>query len=84
MSAVRSSSASVRLILTFGGLERRRMKPTDGRQGKRPAFGAAYVVGWIGLFGDIGNMPCWRSARFIQPNQGPERRRTASRPGFRP
>jgi len=70
-----------------GGLcvrDSRHRNPTNGRQGKRPAFGAAYVVGWIGNFVHVRDMPCWRSARFVQANQRPERRRTTTRPGFPP
>jgi hypothetical protein len=84
MSVILSLSASVRPILTISGSEGRQMESSHGRQGKRPAFGAAYVVGWIGQFTDIGDMPCWRFLRFVQANQCPERRRTAARPGFRP
>ena len=56
--------------------------PTNGRQGKRPAFAAAYVVGWIGQFADITDLPCWRFQRFVQRNQRSKRHRTAGRPGF--
>jgi hypothetical protein len=59
------------------------MKPTNGRQGKRPAFGAAYVVGWIGQFIDITGMPCWRFRRFRQRIQRSKRRRTAESSDFR-
>lgn len=83
MRPLRSFSVSVRPIQTFEGSEGRLMKPTHGRQGKRPASVAAYVVGWIGQFTDIGDMPCWRFWRFVQANQCPERRRTAGRPGLR-
>ncbi len=55
-----------------------------GRQGKRPAFGSAYVVGWIGQFDGIGDMPCWRFLRFVQANQRTERRHTTARPGLWP
>ena len=51
--------------------------PTNGRQGKRPAFGAAYVVGWIGQFTDITDTPCWRFPRFLQRIQCSKRRRIA-------
>jgi hypothetical protein len=58
--------------------------PTHGRQGKRPASGAAYAVGWIEQFTHLGDMPCWRSGRFVQANQYPDRRRPAALPGIRP
>jgi hypothetical protein len=70
-----------------GGLcvrDSRHRNPTNGRQGKKPAFGAAYVVGPIEQFGDTGDMPCWPCARFVKANQRTERRRAASRPGFPP
>ena len=38
----------------------------NGRQGKRPAFGAAYVVGWTGQFTDITDSPA--GALGIFPN----------------
>jgi hypothetical protein len=66
------------------GSEGRRRDPTNGRQGKRPAFGAAYVVGWTGQFTDSTDTPCWRFSRFLQGNQCSKRRRTAEREGFRP
>src|SRR6185312_7455242 len=37
--------------------------PTNGRQGKRPASGAAYVVGKIENFANISDTPYWRSLR---------------------
>ena len=52
--------------------------PTNGRQGKRPAFGAAYVVGEIEEFANTTDTPCWRSRRFSQRNQSIKRRRSAS------
>jgi hypothetical protein len=51
--------------------------PTHGRQGKRPAFGAAYVVGRIGQFTYIIEASCWRFYRFVQRNQYSKRRRAA-------
>lgn len=53
-----------------------------GRQGKRSAFGATYVVGWIGQFINLVNPHCWRSRRFAQGIQCPERRRIATCRGF--
>ncbi|HTZ79636.1 MAG TPA: hypothetical protein VMC10_17120, partial [Stellaceae bacterium] len=52
-----------------GGLrvvQGRHRNPTHGRQGKRPAVSAAYVVGWIRQFADITDTPCWRFLRFRQ------------------
>lgn len=43
--------------------------PTHGRQGKRPAFGAAYVVGKIEEFANITDTTCWRSLQFSEQNQ---------------
>jgi hypothetical protein len=63
--------------------EGRQMGRSHGRQGKRPAFGAAYVVGWIRQFTDITSMPCWRFRRFPQRIQRFKRRRTAESPDFR-
>jgi len=58
--------------------------PTHGRQGKRPAFGAAYVVGKIGDFANITDTPRWRSLRFFQRNQSALRHRSQLQPRFRP
>jgi hypothetical protein len=44
--------------------------PTNGRQGKRPALWAAYVVGWIREFASIRTHPAgaWRiSLNEIKP-----------------
>lgn len=82
MKALHSPSARVCPLRTIGGSEGRQKKPCHGRQGKRPAFGAAYVVGWIGQFADIADMPCWRFHPFSQGNQRPKRHRTADHPGF--
>jgi hypothetical protein len=62
--------------------ECQRRQPTNGRQGKRPAFGAAYVVGWIGQFTASIEVACWRFHRFVQRIQASERRRTAECPDF--
>ena len=58
--------------------------PTNGRQGKRPAFGAAYVVGKIDDFVNVTDTACWRSLRFSQRNQSTKRRRSASHCDFGP
>lgn len=50
--------------------------PTNGRQGKRPAFGAAYVVGKIEEFTDTRDPRCWRFPQIVQTFQGFERRRS--------
>ena len=52
-----------------------RRRPTHGRQGKRPAFGAAYVVGKIEEFTDIRDPRCWRFLQIVQTFQGFARRR---------
>jgi len=83
MSALHSTMVKQRPIEGLRGAEHRLRQPTNGRQGKRPALGAAYVVGWIGQFTDTGDMPRWRSWQFAQGNQCPERRRTADRAGIR-
>ena len=46
------------------------------RQDKRPAIGAAHVVGWIGEFASVTSRPCWRFLRFLQQNQSSKRHRT--------
>jgi hypothetical protein len=53
-----------------------RRRPTHGRQGKRPAFGAAYVVGKIGEFTNAANTHCWRFLQIVQTFQSFERRRS--------
>ena len=50
--------------------------PTHGRQGKRPAFGAAYVVGKIEEFTNVADTRCWRFLQIVQAFQGFERRRS--------
>ena len=59
---------------TRGAGERRR--PTHGRQGKRPAFGAAHVVGKIEEFANFTNIRCWRFHQIVQGFQSSERRRS--------
>lgn len=66
-----------------GGLlvvEGRHRNPTHGRgrQGKRPALGAAYVVGKIKEFVNAANTRCWRFLQIAQEFQCFERHR----PGF--
>ena len=64
--------------------EGRHRNATHGRQGKRPAFGASYVVGKIDEFTNTTDTPCWRSLRFPQRNQSAKRRRSASHCDFEP
>jgi hypothetical protein len=56
--------------------------PTHGRQGKRPAFVAAYVVGKIDDFAHTTDTPCWRSRQFSQRNQSAQRRLSAPQCDF--
>jgi hypothetical protein len=58
--------------------------PTNGRQGKRPAFGAAYVVETIEDYANTTGTPCWRSLRFFQRNQSPQRHRCTTYRDFGP
>jgi hypothetical protein len=75
MSRVRSHRdvAGKRTRLGVGAGERRR--PTHGRQGKRPALGAAHVVGKIEEFTTTTNTGCWRFLRIVQAFQSFDRRR---------
>jgi hypothetical protein len=75
MSAIRSHQgvADKRTRLDVRAGERRR--PTHGRQGKRPAFGAAYVVGKIDESTNGTNTRCWRFLQIVQAFQGFARRR---------
>ena len=66
---VAGSSAGLRVEQGLEG------NTTNGRQGKRPASGAAYVVGCIGYFVHSLSTACWRSGQFLQGFQCPERRR---------
>jgi hypothetical protein len=50
--------------------------PTNGRQGKRPAFGAAHVVGKIEEFVNITNTSCWRFLQIAERFQSSARRRS--------
>ena len=52
-----------------------RRRPTHGRQGKRPAFGAAYVFGKIEEFTVTRDPRCWRFLQIVQAFQGFARRR---------
>ena len=76
MSAIRSHQgvAGKRTPSDVDAGERRR--PTHGRQGKRPAFGADYVVGKIEEFTNDANTHCWRFLQIVQTFQGFERRRS--------
>ncbi len=49
--------------------------PTNGRQGKRPALGAAHAVGKIEEFANITSTRCWRFVQIDQRFQSSERRR---------
>jgi hypothetical protein len=50
--------------------------PTNGWQGKRPAFGSAYVVGKIEDFANITGTHCWRFLHFSERIQWSKRRRS--------
>jgi len=68
-----------------GGLrvvEGRHRNPTHGRQGKRPAFGASYVVGTIDDFANTTDTARWRSRQFFQRNQSAQRRLSAPQCDF--
>lgn len=58
------------------GSDRQHRNPTNGRQGKRPAFGAAHVVGKIEEFTNVTNTRCWRFLQIVQRFQSSERRRS--------
>lgn len=76
--AVEGSGGSLR------GSGRQHRNPTNGRQGKRPAFGAAHVVDTIEDFANVTDTPCWRFLRFSQRNQSIKRRRYSSHRDFGP
>ena len=80
--------ASRQVVAGYGeGLlerDRRHRNPANGRQGKRPAFGAAYVVGGIREFANVLVTPCWRSRQILEGIQCLERRRAPSQCGFGP
>ena len=61
-----------------------RRRPTHRRQGKRPALGAAHVVGKVEKFTNATNTGCWRFLQIVQAFQGFERRRSDLRPGTPP
>ena len=72
-----------------GGLyvaEGRHRNPTHGRgrQGKRPALGAAHVVGKIEEFTNVTNTRSWRFLQIVQRFQSSERRRFDLRQGATP
>jgi hypothetical protein len=54
---------------------RRRGGSDHGLQGKRPAFGATYMVRKIEEFTNATNTGCWRFLQIVQAFQGFERRR---------
>jgi hypothetical protein len=58
--------------------------PTNGRQGKRPAFGSAYVVGKIEESCNISDTPRWRFLHFSKRIQWSKRRRSDSEQRFSP
>ncbi len=58
--------------------------PTNGRQGKRPGYGAAHVVGKIEEFTNVTNTRCWRFLQIVQRFQSSERRRFDLRQGVMP
>ena len=66
------------------GSEGRRRQPTNGRQGKRPAVGSAYVVGRMEEFAHHAASPCWRLRQFPQRIQRSKRHRSAEYANFRP
>jgi hypothetical protein len=75
MSAIRGRRAVEGCSSGLRGRARQHRNPTHGRQGKRPAFGAAYVVGEIEEFANITDTPCWRFSQFSQQNQSSKRHR---------
>jgi hypothetical protein len=77
MSERRWTRVKDRSIEGLRGSECQRSTPANGRQGKRPAFGAAYMVGWIEQFAHTLEASCWRFHRFVQRNQSPKRHRAA-------
>jgi hypothetical protein len=66
----------------LGGRNGQHRNPTHGRQGKRPAFVAAYVVGKIDDFPHTTDTPCCRSRQFSQRNQSAQRRLSAPQCDF--
>ena len=64
--------------------EGRHMDPIHGRQGKRPAFGAAHVVGNIEEFVNANDTCCWRFSQIAERNQYSERHRPETHCGFGP
>jgi hypothetical protein len=55
---------------------RQSTNPTNGRQGKRPAVGAAHVVGKIEQFVNVSKTSCWRFRQIAERFQLSERRRS--------
>ena len=78
--AAMSSLARHHAVEGFGaGWRVARMQPrnpTNGLQGKRPAVGAAHVVGKIEKFTNVINTRCWRFGQIVQAFQGFERHRS--------
>ena len=66
------------------GRDSQHRNPTHGRQGKRPASGAAYVVGKIEEFTDTRDPRCWRFLQIVQAFQGLQRRRSELSGGAAP
>ena len=71
-----------RTVEGYGGslcvMDGQHRNPTHGRQGKRPAVGAAHVVGTIEEFSSIPSTRCWRSLQIVQEFQCSERHRPES------
>jgi hypothetical protein len=71
-----------RTVEGYGGnlcvMDGQHRNPTHGRQGKRPAFGAAYMVGKIEVFANITDTSCWRTLNFSKGIQRSKRRRSDS------
>ena len=68
----------------LGVMEVRYRNPTHGRQGKRPAFGAAHVVGNIEEFVNANDTRRWRFSEIAEGNQYSERHRPETHCGFGP
>jgi len=82
-AATLHSSDSVQRPDAYVGLSR--WRGTDhGRQGKRPAFGAAHVVGNIEEFVNANDTRCWRFSQIAERNQYSERHRPETHCGFGP
>jgi hypothetical protein len=77
-----------RAVEGYGGSlcvkDRQHRNSAHGRQGKRPAFGSAYVVGKIEEFCNISDTPRWRLLHFSKRIQWSKRRRSDSGRDFNP